>query len=112
MTTPVHPPGGACLRFTSGIEVLDTWSRDADDLAKTAVYEVLFAVLDRSVFTDHTVIDDADRPTEFFVLTRRNLAVKIALHSLDTCAIVYVGPACGAPGLDRVSPDPASPADG
>lgn len=109
MTTPIQPASSARLRLTSGFEVLETWSRDADDLTKTAVYEVLFSVTERSVFKDYVVVDDADRPTEFFVLTRRNLAVKIQLHSLDTCAVVYIGPASDAPGLDRVSPHTTSP---
>lgn len=109
MTAPIPPASSTHLRVASGIEVLDSWSRDADDLAKSAVYEVLFAVTERSVFQDHVVIDDADRPTEFFVLTRRNLAVKIQLHSLDTCAVVYIRQAGDAPGLDRVSPDASSP---
>jgi hypothetical protein len=105
MIIPSQPASTARLRLTSGMEMLENWSRDADDLAKTAVYEVLFSVAERSVFKDHVVVDDADRPTEFFVLTRRSLAVKIRLHSLDACAVVYIGPACDAPGLDRVSSD-------
>jgi len=109
MTTPIQPGRGTRLRLTSGLELLEDWSRDADDLAKTAIYEVLFSVTEGSVFRDHVVVDDVDRPTEFFVLTRRYLAVKIQLLSLDTCAVLYIGPACDAPGLDRVAPDTATP---
>jgi hypothetical protein len=108
MTSPIQPASSVRLRLTSGLEVLEDWSRDADDLAKTAVYEVLFSVAEGSVFKNHMVVDDVDRPTEFFVLTRRHLAVKIQLHSLDTCAVVYIGPACAAPGLDQVSPGATS----
>lgn len=111
MTGPIQPASSARLRLTSSIEVLENWSRDADDLAKTAVYEVLFSVTQGSVFKDHVVVDVPDRPTEFFVLTHRYLAVKIRLHSLETCEVVYIGPACGAPGLDRVSSDAASPGE-
>lgn len=109
MTTPIQPQSHARLRLTSGWELLEDWSRDADDLAKTAIYEVLFSVTDGAVFRDHVVVDDVDHPAEFFVLTRRYLAVKIQLLSLDTCAVVYIGPACRAPGLDRVAPDGTSP---
>jgi hypothetical protein len=70
---------------------------------------VLFAVTERSVLHDHVVIDDADRQTEFFVVGRRDLAVKIQLHSLDTCAVVYTAPAGGARGLTGFHPDTASP---
>jgi len=108
MTAPIQPASSARLRLTSGMGVLENWSRDADDLAKTAVYEVLFSITEGTVFKDHVVVDDVDRPTEFFVLTHRNLAVKIQLHSLDACSVVYIGSACGAPGLDRVSPDATS----
>jgi uncharacterized protein DUF6235 len=109
MTIPVQPSSSSPLRLTSGFELIESWSRDADDLTKTAVYEVLFLVAERSVFKDCVVVDDPERPTEFFVLTRRNLAVKIQLHSLDTCAVVYIGPASDAPGLDRVSTNTTSP---
>jgi len=93
MTVPIEPASSARLRLTLGIDVLENWSRDANDLARTAVYEVLFSVTERSVFKDHVVVDVADRPTEFFVLARRDLAVKIRLHSLDACEVVYIGPA-------------------
>lgn len=109
MTTSSQPASSARLRLTSGFEVLESWSRDADDLAKTAVYEVLFSVTERSVFQDYVVVEVADLPTQFFVLARRNLAVKIQLYSLDTCAVVYIGPACDAPGLDQVSAQTTSP---
>jgi hypothetical protein len=106
MSTPIQP---ARLQFASGIELIEDWSRNADDLAKTAVYEVLFSIAEGSVFRDHVVVDDVDRPTHFYVLTGRNLAVKVQLLSLDTCAIVYIGPACGAPGLDWAGSGAVSP---
>lgn len=109
MTAPIQPDSSARLRLTGGLELLEDWSRDADDFAKTAVYEILFSVTEGAVFGEHMVVDDVDHPAEFFVLTRRHLAVKIQLLSLDTCAVVYIGPACHAPGLDRVAPDATSP---
>ena len=109
MSTPIQPGSAARLQLASGMELLEGWSRDADDLAKTAVYEVLFSITEGSVFRDHVVVDDAERPTHFFVLAGRDLAVKVQLLSLDTCAVVYIGSACAAPGLDRAGSEEASP---
>lgn len=109
MATSMQPGGGARLQLASGMELIEDWSRDADDFARTAVYEVLFSITEGSVFRDHVVVDDVDRPTYFFVLADRGLAVKIQLLSLETCAIVYIGSACGAPGLDRGGSEEASP---
>lgn len=105
MTMPIQPGDGTCFRLASGLDLLEDWSRNADDLAKTAVYEILFTIAERSVFTRHLVVDDIARPTEFFVMTRRNLVVKARILSLDAWAISYVGPASDVPGLDPAGPD-------
>jgi hypothetical protein len=111
MIAPIQPAGSGVLRLTSGFEVLDRWSQDADQSAQTVVYEVIFAVAERSVFSDYVVVDDTEKATEFFVLARCGLAVKFTLHSLESCGIVYIGPAADAPGLDRMPGRAASPGE-
>lgn len=94
MGTPsAHWVGSHSLRLAAGLEILDDWGRDANEIAKTAIYEVLFAVSEKTVFNDYVTVDDPDKVTEFFVLTGRGLAVKLRLHSLDSFGIVYIGPA-------------------
>jgi len=100
MTVPIQPASSVRLRVTSGMDVLENWSRYANDLDRTGVYEVLFSVTEGSVFKNDVIVDIADRPTEFFVLARHHLAVKIRLHSLDACEVVYIGPARAATGPD------------
>lgn len=95
-TQPPHPVSSQSLRLSSGLEILDNWARNASEVEKTAVYEVLFAVSERSVFSDYATVDDSDEVTEFSVLTRCRLAVKLRLHSMDLFGIVYIGPACSA----------------
>lgn len=95
MSTPSpHTVSSHSLCLSSGLEILDNWARTANELEKTAVYEVLFAVSEKSVFSDYVTVDDSDEVTEFFVLTRCRLAVKLRLHSMDLFGIVYIGPAC------------------
>lgn len=95
MGTPSpHSVSSQSLRLSSGLEILDNWARNANEIEKTAVYEVLFAVSERSVFSDYATVDDSDEVTEFSVLTRCRLAVKLRLHSIDLFGIVYIGPAC------------------
>lgn len=100
MSTPTpspRPVSSQSLRLSSGLEILDNWARTANDIEKTAVYEVLFAVSEKSVFSDYATVDDSDEVTEFSVFTRCRLAVKLRLHSMDLFGIVYIGPACGVP---------------
>jgi len=97
------------LRLTSGLEVLDNWSRDAAEADKNLVDRVLFAIVDGSVFVQFIVVDDVERAMEFFVLARFDLTVKVRLHGHDAFGIVYAGPTCSAPGFDRADPQDGSP---
>jgi hypothetical protein len=97
------------FRLTSGLDLLDRWSEQATQIEKNVVHQVLLAVVDRSVFTDHFVVNDATKTMEFFVLAKCELAVKIRVNDLGTGAITYIGPICAAPGLDRVAPAAGSP---
>jgi hypothetical protein len=101
-----RPRCGFCL--TSGLEILDAWSQSASQAELNIVNQVLFAVTDLSVFTRYQIVDDVTRTTEFFVLAQRHLAVKIRVHGLNSFGIVYIGPACAAPGLDQAAPEVGS----
>jgi hypothetical protein len=87
-------------RLTTGLDVLEEWSKNATQHEKNVVHQVLFAVTERLVFSAYLVVDDVERPMEFFILTRFDLAIKIRIHDLDEFGIVYIGPGCDAPGLD------------
>jgi hypothetical protein len=80
------------LRLDSGLALLDTWAATAGQTEKNAVYEVLLNVPDGSVFRTHAIIDDRDRPQEFFVVARDDLVVKICMPNFDSFGIVYIGP--------------------
>jgi hypothetical protein len=104
-TEPTRVPASALFRLTSGLSVLDDWSRTATQAEKNVVSNVLLSIAGKSVFVDYDVIDDPRRALEFFVLAKCGLAVKVRVYSLSAFGIVYVGPACSAPGLDCAGPD-------
>lgn len=99
-------PQPLLFRLTSGLELLEEWSKNATQVQKNVVNQVLFAVASRAVFSGYAVVDDVTRTMEFFVLAKCDIAVKIRVHGLDSFGIVYVGPASAAPGLDVAVPDP------
>jgi Family of unknown function (DUF6235) len=94
------------FRLTSGLELLEEWSRSATQVQRNVVNQVLFAVASRDVFSEYAVVDDVTKTMEFFVLAKCDIVVKIRVHGLDSFGIVYVGPAGSAPGLDCAVPDP------
>jgi hypothetical protein len=106
MTAPIGRWMSSSFRLTSGMELLDEWSQAATQAERNMVNSALFAVVDRSVFAEYVVVDDIERTMEFFVFARNDLIVKIRVHDLSSFGIVYVGPACAAPGLDRAEPRP------
>ena len=89
------------LKLTSGIDLLDEWAHGAAQSRKNIVDSLLFSVVEKSVFGAYDVVDDVENHMEFFVLTKADLIVKIRIHDFESFGIVYVGPACSAPGLDR-----------
>ena len=89
------------LRVISGFDVLERWSEQATQIEKNIVNQVLFAVVDRSVFSRYAIVDDVTKTMEFFVLSKCDLTVKIRLHDFETCGISYVGPTCAAPACPR-----------
>jgi hypothetical protein len=94
------------FRLTSGLELLEEWSRNATQVQQNIVNQLLFAVADRAVFSEYVVVDDVTKTMEFFVLAKSDIVVKIRVHGLDSFGIVYLGPARSAPGLDGAVPDP------
>lgn len=108
MAAPIGPikRRPSSFRLTSGLELLDEWSQTATQAERNIVNTALFAVVSRSVFSEYNVVDDVKKTMEFFVFARCDLIVKIRVHDLNSFGIVYVGPACAAPGLDCAKPDP------
>ena len=108
MAIPIRPAGShprSLFRLTSGLELLEEWSRNATQVEKNVIDRVLFAVVGRSVFTEYDVVDDIQKTMEFFVLAKCDLTVKIRVHDLDSFGIVYIGPTSDAPGLDQARPE-------
>jgi Family of unknown function (DUF6235) len=101
-----NQPQPSLFRLTSGLELLEEWSEGATQVQRNVVNHVLFAVASKAVFSEYAVVDDVTKTMEFFVLAKCDIAVKIRVHGLDSFGIVYVGPACAAPGLDCALPDP------
>ena len=113
MAVPIGPAGprsSTPLRLASGMELLERWSEHATQVEKNIVYQVLFAVVDRSVFTDYDIVDDITKPPEFFVIARCDLTVKIRVYDFGSCGVIYIGPTCAAPGLDRAASEAMSSA--
>jgi Family of unknown function (DUF6235) len=92
----VHRPR---FRMDTGLEVLEDWAATATQSEKNAVYKALFAVADGSVFKAYRIVDDWQQLSEFFVVIRDDLLLKICVHSFDSYGIVYIGAQEGAPGL-------------
>jgi hypothetical protein len=107
MDAPIQPAGSrrSAFRLTSGLDLLEKWSRTATQAEKNVVHQVLFAIADKSVFTDYLVVDDVVKTMEFFVLTRCEITIKVRVHGLNAFGIVYIGPTCDAPGLDCAKPE-------
>jgi hypothetical protein len=106
MSASFGPDSARPSKFTvtSGLELLDEWSAHASQVQKNIVHRIIFAVADKTVFSDFSVIDDVENHMEFFVLSKNDLAVKIRIQDLDSFDIVYIGPSCTAPGLDPSFP--------
>jgi hypothetical protein len=117
MSTPIAPLGADSARpssftVTSGLDLLEDWSAHATQPQKNIVYEIIFAVADKTVFTRYTVVDDAEKHMEFFVLTKNDLVVKVRIDSFDSFGITYIGSCRCVPGLDRIQSAPISSATG
>jgi uncharacterized protein DUF6235 len=87
-------------RLNAGVAILERWTETARQADKNAVYDVLFAVSNGTVFNSHKVFDDVNRPGEFFVMARQNLVVKIGIYPFNNFGISYIGTVDGASDLD------------
>jgi uncharacterized protein DUF6235 len=92
-TTSTH------FRMDSGAEVLTAWGENAGQAHKNAVYRILFSVLDGSLFRTHNLIEGFAVPSEFFVVLKHDLVVKLRVHAHNSFGIVYIGPWDRAPGV-------------
>ena len=82
---------GRRRRLNVGVACLEKWTETAGQAEKNAVYEALFAVSDGSVFRTYKVLDDVQRPGEFFVLVREDLVVKVNFPRPGTFGVLYIG---------------------
>lgn len=87
-------------RLNVGVACLERWTETANQADKNAVYDVLFAVSNGTVFHNYRVFDDVKRPGEFFVMARRNLVVKIGIFPFNNFGISYIGTVEGASDLN------------
>jgi hypothetical protein len=95
MDRPLDPIGNVDqprFRMDTGIDVLETWADDAAQDEKDAVYAALFAMADRSLLRTYRVVDDGMELSEFFVLLRDGLVIKMRVHCFDSFGVVYIGP--------------------
>lgn len=102
MNHPLEPAGRVNhprVRLDTGIDVLETWTDGATQREKNAVYAALFAMTERVLVRTYQVIDDDVELSEFFVMLRDDLVIKMRVHSFDSFGLVYIGPCAGAPGL-------------
>jgi hypothetical protein len=83
------------FRLKRGVDVLDIWSRTATQATRNAVYRVLFAVQDGSVFRRYRTIDSYLDPQEFCVYVHDDLVIGIRIDD-GVFGIGYIGPARGA----------------
>jgi hypothetical protein len=102
MSAPIEPASDHPYSFmmTAGLDVLDEWSASAVQSQRNIVYRILFAIADKTAFCDYIVLNDVRSHMEFFVLAKSDLVVKFRLEDFESFSVLYIGPACTAPGLD------------
>ena len=88
------------FRMQFGADVLAEWSETASQTRRNAVYAALFSLLDRTVFRTHQIVDDEQRPAEFFVAIKDDLVLKLRVNSFDSFDVLYVGAWETAPGFE------------
>ncbi len=86
------------LKLVAGLTHLEQWAETAGQAAKNALYRMLFAVADGTVFAAYEVLDDVTVLGEYFVLVRPDLIAKIAFPRPGTFTVLFVG----APADDAV----------
>jgi hypothetical protein len=81
---------------------LDQWAVDAPQADRNAACEALFSIVDGSVFGRFSIVDDASRGREFFVIVRPHLVLKVSITHFNAFGLLYIGTPQGAPGLAAV----------
>jgi hypothetical protein len=102
MNRPAEPIGGTDhprFRMNTGLHILHEWADGATAHEKKVVYEALFAMTDRSLLRHYRIVDDERELSEFYVLLRGGLVIKMRVHSVDSFGLVYIGPRENVPGL-------------
>ncbi|MEV6647292.1 DUF6235 family protein [Amycolatopsis sp. NPDC051371] len=80
------------LRLAAGVELLDEWAEFATQAERNIVYEALFAIGDGTVFLIYDVFGDPDDISNFIVMVKADLLVKIKLFRTESAfGILYVG---------------------
>jgi hypothetical protein len=87
------------FQLDAGDDVLEMWAGTATQSHKNAVYRSLFAMLEGSLLRTHNVVDDHQTPSEFFVVLKEDLVLKLRLNGFASFAIVYIGTWDDAPGV-------------
>lgn len=88
------------FQMDTGADVLAAWGETASQSYKNAVYRTLFSMLDGTLFRTHNVVDDAKASSEFLVVLKADLVVKLRINSLNSFGIVYIGTWDDAPGTE------------
>ncbi|MGX7826125.1 DUF6235 family protein [Actinokineospora sp. 24-640] len=88
------------LRLSLGMTHLEEWAATAGQADKNALYKMLFAVADGSVFRTYKVLDDVQMVGEFFVLVREDLVVKVSFPRPGTFGVLYIGSPAEGPFRD------------
>lgn len=87
-------------QLRDGWDVLAEWSESAGQSRKNAVHAALFSMLDRTLFGRYQVVDDDQRPCEFFVAVKDDLVLKLRVDDLTSFEVLYVGTWENAPGFE------------
>jgi hypothetical protein len=88
------------FQMQTGAEVLAEWSETASQTRRNAVYAALFSMLDRNLHRTHQIVDDYQRPAEFFVPVKDDLVLKLRVNGFDSFSVLYVGTWEDAPGFE------------
>lgn len=89
------------LRLSLGMAQLEEWAATAGQAEKNALYKMLFAVADGSVFRTYKVLDDVQEVGEFFVLVREDLVVKVNFPRPGTFGVLFIGAPADGPSRDQ-----------
>jgi hypothetical protein len=76
-------------------EVLERWTRTAQQADVNAVHRALFAVLDGSLFRTYRIVEDPRLPNELYVIVKDDLVLKIQVNDINDVRsfdILAIGP--------------------